>query len=51
MDKSTSGSATNFEEAGLTPELIREIADKVYLLLLQRLQIEQERDRLVCPED
>jgi hypothetical protein len=30
----------------ITPELIREIADKVYVLLVRRLQIERERDRL-----
>jgi hypothetical protein len=34
-----------------SPELIREIADKVYLLLVQRLQIERERARLETAND
>lgn len=34
------------EPVDLPPELIREIADKVYQLLLLRLQIERERARL-----
>jgi hypothetical protein len=29
----------------LTPELVRQVADKVYALLLKELRIEQERRR------
>lgn len=42
--KGRSGSDSNLlREAEISPELIQEIADKVYLLLIQRLQIERER--------
>jgi len=34
------------ENATLTPQIVRQVADKVYALLLQDLKIENERRRL-----
>jgi hypothetical protein len=34
------------QQGKITPELVREIADKVYAMLLADLKIEQERRRL-----
>jgi hypothetical protein len=39
------------DEVEIPAELIREIADKVYLLLVQRLQIERERNQLLGDEN
>ena len=43
----TGGSAENTGEGStLTPDLVRQVADKVYSLFLEELRIEQERQRL-----
>ena len=41
------GSAENTGEGSLlTPDLVRQVADKVYSMLIDELRIEQERRRL-----
>ena len=34
-------------EAGISPELVRAVADRVYAMLRRDLQIERERNRLL----
>lgn len=36
----------NTSESGLSPELVRQVADRVYAMLRRDLQIERERRRL-----
>jgi len=43
--KPAAAQAQNTPSAALTPELVREVADKVYALWLLDLKIEQERWR------
>lgn len=46
--RDTGASTTNQEQAqgrSITPELVREVADRVYALLKKDLQIERERMR------
>jgi hypothetical protein len=35
------------QASAITPEVVRQVADKVYAMLLKELQVEKERRRMV----